>query len=464
MTKQTDVVVIGAGPAGLAAAETAAAHGLEVTLIDEQPSAGGQIYRAVAHGNDALDDILGGDYVAGRKLLDTLADPRVHHIAGATVWDMTRERDVYYSKDGEAQVLNARYVIIATGAMERPTPFSGWTLPGVMTAGAGQILLKTSGVLPPQPIVLAGSGPLLLLLATQYLRAGQSLAAIVETTRPSNRFNALKHTAGMLGASDYIKKGLRMLTDIRRQHVPIYKGARKLRAAGSGELERVSFEHRGATRSLECRTLMVHAGVVPSVQLTQLLGVEHHFDPRQRCWHPVVDDNGETGIQGIAVAGDGASIAGAEAAHIRGVRSGLAAARALEKIDDAQLASNTAPLSRKLRGYVNARPFLDALYPPAEEFLDPPDDVMVCRCEEIRAGTIREYVDLGCLGPNQTKAFGRSGMGPCQGRMCGATVSEIIARRRGASMEDVGTYRVRAPIKPVTVGEMASMSEKARNR
>lgn len=205
---------------------------------------------------------------------------------------------------------------------------------------------------------------------------------------------------------------------------------------------------------------MVHAGVVPSVQLTQLLELEHRFDSQQRCWHPVTDEHGETSAPGFAVAGDGASIAGAEAAELRGTRSGLTAARALGKLDDHELAEKIRPLSQQLNRYLRARPFLDTLYAPSQEFLSPADDVMVCRCEEIKAGTIREYVELGCLGPNQTKAFGRTGMGPCQGRMCGLTVSEIIAEKRNVSMQEVGTYRVRAPVKPITVGEMASMANK----
>ena len=118
---------------------------------------------------------------------------------------------------------------------------------------------------------------------------------------------------------------------------------------------------------------------------------------------------------------------------------------------------------RSLSIHLAARPFLDALYAPAPEFLCPEDRTLVCRCEEVSAGDIRHYVRLGCLGPNQTKAFGRPGMGPCQGRLCGLTVSELIAAERGMCPSQIGYYRIRPPIKPVTLGELASLATPERD-
>lgn len=339
-------------------------------------------------------------------------------------------------------------------------PFAGWELPGVMTAGAGQILLKSSGVLAESPLVLAGSGPLLLLLAVQYLRAGQEIAAIVETTTTSDRLKALGAAPGMLRSPGYVRKGRHLLAEIRKHNVTRYGGADTLRAQGDAALESFEFRHKGRTVTLPCRTLLVHSGVVPNVQLTRLLEIEHRFDELQRCWHPVTDQHGGTSVTGIAVAGDGASIAGAETAASRGAVCGHGAALCMGRIDQAEFRKRTNPLLEQSRRFLHARPFLDKLYPPPKETLTPADDVIVCRCEEVTAGAIREYVDLGCIGPNQTKAFGRCGMGPCQGRQCGLTVSEIIAERRNVSVAEVGAYRIRAPIKPVTLGEIASMADR----
>jgi hypothetical protein len=114
---------------------------------------------------------------------------------------------------------------------------------------------------------------------------------------------------------------------------------------------------------------------------------------------------------------------------------------------------------RELRLHLRARPFLDALYRPAQDYVAPRDpETVVCRCEEVRAGEIRRLVSgQGCPGPNQMKAFVRCGMGPCQGRLCGLTVTELISEVRGVTQEDVGYYRIRPPVKPVTVGDLASL-------
>ena len=459
MPEHLDLIVVGAGPAGLAAARAAGEAGLEVVVIDDQPGPGGQIYRGVAGAGESRLAMLGADYARGRSLLDALDRPGVRHIPNATVWQVTREREVYLSEGGAARHLRARHIVLATGAMERPMPFPGWTLPGVMTAGAGQILLKTAGLAPGGRTILAGSGPLLLLLAWQYLRAGASIAALVETTPRANSTAALPHLPGALRAMEYLRKGLSMLTAIRRAGIPHYRRASGLNARGHGEIASLSFTAGGRTHELPCDLLLVHQGVVPNVQMTRALDLAHDWDPLQRCWRPRLDPWGETELEGIAVAGDGGGIGGARVAELQGRLAGLRAASRLGALSDADLAARAKPLRRELAHHLAVRPFLDALYAPAAEFLAPGDETIVCRCEEVTAGAVRGYVRLGCLGPNQTKAFGRPGMGPCQGRFCGLTVSEIIARERAVPPAEVGYYRIRPPIKPVSLGELAAMEE-----
>lgn len=451
---ETDLLVIGAGPAGLSAASQAARLGVTVTLLDEQAAPGGQIYRGVGESDPERLAVLGDDYAAGRRLLDGLAG--VEHRTRATVWEVTRDRAVLFSRDGEGQAIAARRIVLCTGALERPMPFPGWTLPGVMTAGAGQILLKTSGLLPATPSVLAGSGPLLYLLAVQLLRAGHPIAALVETTPPGNRWAALKHLPSALLEPGLLRRGLGLLAELRRHGIEHVRGAAGLRAEGRERLERVSFRAGGARRRLDCAALLVHNGVVPDLQITRSLGLAHDWDPGQRCWRPRLDAWGGTGIAGIAVAGDGAGIAGAEAAVPAGLLAGLQAAAGLGAITEAERDNRALAARNRLARLLKARPFIDALYAPAPAFLVPEDATLVCRCEEVTAGAVRGYVKLGCLGPNQTKAFGRPGMGPCQGRFCALTVAEVIAEARGVPVSEVGSYRIRPPIKPVTLGELAA--------
>ena len=450
MVEHVPLLIMGAGPAGLAAADTALAHGMKVMLLDEQPGPGGQIYRNITEAGAARRRILGPDYAQGESLPGVLGRDGLDYRPGATVWEVTPDRAVYFTEGGRARAVTAERIILATGAMERPMPFPGWTLPGVMTCGAAQIMLKADGVVA-EGAVLAGSGPLLLLIASQMLAAGARIEAIVETTPTRNFIAALPHLPRALRAAGYLRKGQAMMSILRRDDIPWHKAAGGLRAVGADRVEALHFTAGGKPRELACNTLLLHQGVVPNVQITRSLRLDHDWDARQRAWRPRTDGWGETALPAIFVAGDGGGIVGARASAIQGR---LAALRATEAP-----AGGGAPLRQALARELAIRPFLDRLYRPAAEFLRPGDGTIVCRCEEVLAGQIREHVRIGCLGPNQAKAYSRAGMGPCQGRICGLVVSEIIAGTRGVSPAEVGYYRIRAPIKPVTIGELATLAE-----
>ena len=192
-----DLAVIGAGPAGMAAARVAAEAGARVVLLDEQPAPGGQIYRAITTGGAGRGGVLGSDYLAGAELARGLDHPDIHHVVGATVWRVDAGREIAFSMESAAHLLHARRIVLATGAIERPFPFPGWTLPGVMTAGAAQILLKSAGVVA-RDAVLAGSGPLLYLIAHQMIAAGAPPAALVETRPEGGLGAAFRHLPGAL--------------------------------------------------------------------------------------------------------------------------------------------------------------------------------------------------------------------------------------------------------------------------
>ena len=455
-----DLIVIGAGPAGMAAATTASELGLSVALVDEQTLPGGQIYRSVGEPAPADTQLLGPDYAHGKALVTALDAASVDYLPGATVWQISQDLEVALSMEGTSRLLRAPRIILATGAMERPVPFPGWTLPGVMSCGAAQILLK-SAALVPERVVLVGSGPLLLLLGCQLLDAGVKIDAVLDTTPWSNWPRALPYLPGALRSWPYLLKGLRYLFRLRRAGIPWYNAASGLqaRADDRGHLAGLRFQSGGKTRNIDCEFLLLHQGVVPNVQITRSLEAEHIWDELQRCWRPVTDEWGNTSVPGVLVAGDGAGIGGAWAAEHQGRLAALAAAHDLERLSTERRDQLARTERAALAPHRPIRPFLDALYAPAAEFLRPADDTVVCRCEEVSAGDIRRFVSMGCLGPNQTKAFGRSGMGPCQGRLCGLTVSELIAGERGVSPAEVGYYHIRPPIKPVTLGELAGLAE-----
>lgn len=458
MLMKRDLAIIGAGPAGMAAAALAAELGLSVTVLDEQPRAGGQIYRDVDRASPARGTILGADYTDGRRLTEELRRSGVDHITSAVVWAIEDAFRISYTREGRGAQVEADRVLLATGALERPMPIPGWTLPGVMTAGAGQILLKQSGVAA-RGSVLVGAGPLLYLIAAQMVRAGTPPAAMIETQTLGDMIRALRHVGGALRGWPYMAKGLKMLAEIKRAKVPRYTGATQIAVEGEGKAEAVTFTHNGRKQRIPCETVFLHHGVVPNTQAARSLGVSHIWDAPQAAFAPVLDAWGESDAAGVFIAGDGAGIGGAKAAEYAGQLAALKIAAETNRLSTQDRDRKAAPLRRALAGELAVRPFLDAAYPPFDAALTPADSTVICRCEEVTAGDIRSYAKLGCLGPNQTKAFGRAGMGPCQGRYCGLTVTALLADANGQSADETGYYRIRPPLKPVTLSELAAMDE-----
>lgn len=451
MTEAVDLAVIGAGPAGLAAALEAERRGLCVTLIDEQPAPGGQIWRGIEAAPDAAS--LGTDYEAGRDPVRALRTGRVRYRPATTLWHLDPDGTLSLAHDGATSRVIAKRIVLATGAIERPVPIPGWTLPGVMTAGAAQIMLKTAAAVPDGPTVLAGQGPLFWLVAQQLIAAGAPPALMLETRRTALLPTALAHLGGLWRGRAWVLKGRAMMRAVARAGIRIVRGVTGVRAEGSARLERVVWN--GGRH--DAATLLLHEGVIPNVQITLALGLAHDWDEAQLCWRPRTDPFGATSAERIAVAGDGAGIAGWQAAAVQGRLAGLDAAHRLGLADRARRDGEAAPLLAALARARAIRPFLDALYRPSPELLAPPDPAtIICRCEEVTAGQVREAARLGATGPNQAKAYLRCGMGPCQGRLCGPTVAGLIAAERGITVAEAGTHRPRAPYKPITVAELAN--------
>ena len=448
--EQYDVVVIGAGPAGLAATTATARAGLSTLLLDENAGPGGQVWRAIGATPVKNEALLGADYWSGAEIARAARDSGAEIIHRATVWSLDRNLELGVSVGGGSAFIKAKRVIIATGAQERPFPIPGWTLPGVMTAGAAQTMLKSSGLVPDGPTVLAGQGPLLWLLAAQILRLGGRIDRVLDTTPRANYLAALPHAFAFM-TSLYFVKGLAMMREVRAK-VKVTTGVTELAAAGTDRLESVSYVTAGGRRErLPVELLLLHHGVVPNVNLAMAAGVEHRWNELQLCWTPVLDADGNSSIPGITIAGDGAGIGGAQAALWRGR---IAAERAIKALRPTAKVSDLSPqLKRAERG----RAFLDILFKPAKQFRIPQGDTIVCRCEEITAKDVLDSVAIGATGPNQLKAYRRTGMGPCQGRLCGLTVTELMAEARGKSPQEIGYYRLRAPVKPIMLSELASL-------
>jgi NADPH-dependent 2,4-dienoyl-CoA reductase/sulfur reductase-like enzyme len=448
--REVDVAIIGAGPAGLSAATRAAQAGLSVVVLDEQVAPGGQIYRSVEAASETRRRILGPDYVKGLDIIAAFRQSGAELISGATVWNIATDKLIDYSQGGRAQCLRAGAVVAACGALERPSPVPGWTLPGVTTAGALQILLKSAGMVP-DSVVLAGAGPLLWLVAAQLIAAGSPPVAILDTVPRRQMLAALRYLPQALKADGYIGKGREMLAAVRASGVPVHRHVYGIRIEGNTSVEAISFQVGRKRLSIPTQAVALHQGIIPNQQVSRLLRCEHVWDHGQQCFRPLLNENFETSEAGLYIAGDAGGIGGAHAAALQGRIVGLHLAERAGRGDPAGLRATRAELARDLA----VRPFLEALYAPAPDILAPDDGTIVCRCEEVTAGAIRARVAIGASGPNQIKSLIRTGMGPCQGRVCGVAVSSIIAAARGEEPEKADYYRVRPPLKPVPLTELA---------
>lgn len=457
-----DLVVIGAGPAGMAATVAASAAGLTVAILDEQPAPGGQTWRNVeGQADTALAESLGDAYRQGLDMVAAFRRAPVDYLPDSQMWHCEEHEGgfrLFYTRHGNAKSVTAKQVLLATGAQERPAPFEGWTLPGVMTVGAAQILLKTSGQIPEGKLWVAGSGPLVLLYLVQLLEAGGQVAGVINTAPDLPLRQTMRLALQAAPRIGKMMQGLGWQRYLKRHGVRMIAGGHVLRAEGDGRLQALTFQDaEGRAHDVPADMLLVHQGVLPSIHVPLALNCAMVWHEAGQYFMPDLDEWGASSIDGLFIAGDGAGIAGAEAAVARGTIAGIGIAMRLGRVDDRAARARIAPARRTLSREMALRPLIDTLYPPHPSILAPSDDTIICRCEEITAGQIRALARLGDPDPNQMKAFTRCGMGPCQGRQCGYTVSNILAQEQARPVSEVGFYRVRPPLKPVSLAELANL-------
>lgn len=466
-----DIIIVGAGPAGMACAIDLAAAGCRVIVLDMQPSPGGQIFRALEAnmqarpGTDELLSALGPSYKAGLALLTRFrATPGIDYRPGTTAWDLRADGTVGWLKGDTAGYLRATHVVLANGAMERSAPFPGWTLPGVMTAGAVQTLLKAGHLKPKGRIVLAGTGPLIFLLADQLRRLGVQPALIARTDRATDKVAALRRLrpAGLPS----LLRGLGWLLRLRLAGVAMRTGISGLEAHGRSHIESVRVTVAGKRIELPCDLLVVHDGIVPSTDLAHAAGLALAWRADDASWQPVTTRDGQAemapgpaltaGPCRIRITGDARRIGGADAAIAHGRH---AAGAILAELSRSAATPGTADRTGvDVERSLAARPFLDAAFPPGLAANLPDDATIVCRCEEITAGALRAAIRDGAREMNLVRGLLRCGMGACQGRSCAATLARLLAEANPDRSVPPAPFRARPPLRPLPLGALAGMT------
>jgi NADPH-dependent 2,4-dienoyl-CoA reductase/sulfur reductase-like enzyme len=454
-------VIVGAGPAGVRAAQTLVAHGLRPIVIDEAPRWGGQIYRQPPAGFERPKRTLYG-FEAGRAhaVHTAMADilERIDWRPDTLVWSAGAGQLDLLSR-GRMDTLPHGPLIVATGATDRVLPFPGWTLPGVYTLGAAQVALKYQGCAIGSRVVFAGTGPLLYLVAYQYAKAGAKVVAVLDTARFADKLAA---SPAMARQPMVFAKGVYYLGWLRAHGVPVHEGVRLVRASGDTRVTGMRWRsgNDSGERELACDAVGFGYALRSETQLADLLGCRFAYDELQRAALPERDAAGRSSVPGVYLAGDGAGIMGADAAEWAGERAALALlADAGTAVDASRATALEARLARTAafrRGLERAFPF------PADWAASAPDDLVICRCEEITAGELRACArDTGAREMNRLKALTRVGMGRCQGRTCGVAAAEILAHACSSAPQDVGRLRGQAPIKPLPFSATAAMAATA---
>lgn len=447
MSGRAQPLVVGAGPAGIRAAQALVAAGLRPLVVDEAPACGGQIYRQRLVPDERSDTALYGSEAGKARALHgdfAALSGRIEYWPQALLWNL-RDGVADIAVAGESRRVAYDGLILATGAIDGILPLPGWTLPGVFTLGGAQIALKAQGCAIGSRVVFVGTGPLLYLVAWQYMKAGVAVAAVLDAAPFSAKFAMLR---GLKLFPAVVARGMRFVAELRLRGVAIHSGVDNVRFEGGDAVSGVAWTHGGRAHHLACDGVGYGLALRPETQAADLAGCAFRFDARDRAWLPQRDAAGRSSVRGVYLAGDGAGIAGADAAERAGERAALALR------EDRNLPwspDRAAVLDAELARIDRFRDVLEAAFPyPAHWAAAIADDTLLCRCEEIRTGEAREAIDhFDIVEINRLKAVSRIGMGRCQGRVCAGAAAELLAAQAGRSLDSVGRLRAQAPLKPV---------------
>ncbi len=451
-----DVLVVGGGAAGLSAAAAAAETGAEVVLLDERSRPGGQYFKQPAGRTPFRDD---RQFAAGRALIARAQRAGVSLRDRVEVWGAFAPRDVISLDASGCTIWRPRQLVLATGAYERAVPFPGWTLPGVITTGAAQTLLRSYGVLPGRRVLLAGNGPLNLQVAAELARHGAEVVAVAELA-PRQGPRAFAALWRMAATPELLRDGVMLLLELRRRRTPVLYG----HAIRNVERTRESLtvllgagdDYRANERTFTVDAVCTGYGFLPSNELARALDCRHSYDVSRGSLITERSENFETSAPGVFAVGDCCGLGGARAAIEEGLISGATAAAAIGCRAPSALVVECAAARRRLRAH---RRFQDGLWrwfaaPRLQTELATPD-TLICRCECVTLAQVDAALSDGTPSLGEIKRRTRLGMGRCQGRNCAPVAAALLAARQGRPLDEFSLFAPRVPVKPISIGALS---------
>ena len=459
-----DLVIIGGGPAGIAAAATAAKHGLSVALIDERPTLGGQIYKRVGPGFKVKSaKEVGKDYFLGEELIKELDDSSVE-VFLETLVATIEDSAVVIAKNGrQAEKLTYKKLLISPGAYDRPVAFPGWTLPGVITAGAAQSLVKTQRVLPGSRIFFAGSGPLALAFPAQLSGYGANIVGIIEAAPRPGIVKAIRILFSVIGNLDLMRDAAKYQFHLIANRIPMNYRRIIVSANGKDRVESVTHARvdrnwrviAGTEKTVEVDALCVGYGFFPSVELFRLLGCELTYEESRGGAVVKLDNWGATSVANVFGAGDGTGISGSYVAIARGRLAALKIAAELEKISETSLTALATGFQKTFKRRTKFQSAINKAYEIKSGIYGLADNkTVICRCESVTLENILPVLE-STVDPSVVKAYTRCGMGLCQGRNCQRQISALIAEKQNISIAEISQATPRFPTKPISLGQIA---------
>ncbi len=466
-----DLLIVGGGPAGMSAARTASEAGLQVLLVDERATMGGQIYKQPGPGFVIEDPAAADrDTAYGRSLIAGVTASTAEVLLSTALVAIESTGGIFSAvlvTDGRpALTMLARRILLAPGAHDRPVAFPGWTLPGVITAGGMQSMAKSQAVLPGGRMVFAGAGPVALAFPAQLAHLGADIVAALEAGPSPAPRDVVRVTGALRGNGVLLRDAARYRASLLRHRVPLHYGRIIVRAEGDRRVEQVvhaavdaDWQVRpGTEETLAADVLCTGYGFVPSLELFRLLGCKSRYEEDLGGWVVHKDAWGRTSVAGVYAAGDGTGVEGSYVAVDEGKIAALGAALDAGTLVAGAAEARAVPARRRLARRRRLALATRRLFRVGSGVYDLADAAtVICRCEGTTHGELSAAART-THDPSVVKAFTRAGMGPCQGRTCHRQIAAVLARAHNRPLHSVPLATARMPVRPVPISAIANAS------